>query len=52
VSNQPGAAGGSGIVVIRYPTTYSAATTTGTVSYTTTDTYRIYTFTGSGTITF
>jgi hypothetical protein len=48
-----GTAGNSGIVVFKYPTTYPAATTTGTVSYSTAIAgYRIYTFTGSGTIIF
>jgi hypothetical protein len=46
-----GTAGGSGIVVIRYPLTYASATTSG-ASYTTDGTYRIYTFNSSGTITF
>jgi hypothetical protein len=45
--------GGSGIVVIRYPDTYPAATsTTGSPTITTTGGNRIYRFTGSGSITF
>jgi hypothetical protein len=39
-------------VVIRYLNTYPAATTTGTVSSSSVNGLRIYTFTGSGTITF
>lgn len=45
-----GGAGGSGVVIISYPDSYSAATTTGTVTATTSGGYRIYTFTGNGTI--
>jgi hypothetical protein len=44
--------GGSGIAVIKYPTGYAAATTTGTVTYSILSGFRIYTFTGSGTIKF
>ena len=51
-SNASGAAGGSGIVIIRYPDSYAAASTTGTVAASASPGYRIYTFTGSGTITF
>lgn len=48
-----GAAGGSGIVIIRYSDTYAAATsTTGSPTITVTGGYRIYKFTGSGSITF
>lgn len=48
-----GNAGGSGIVIIRYPDTNAAArATTGSPAVTQTGGYRIYTFTGSGTITF
>ena len=44
--------GGSGVVIIRYADTYDAASaTTGTVTYTTTGGYRIYKFTGAGTLT-
>ena len=51
----PGAAGGSGIVVIRYPVTLPTLTTIGaglTYSYGVGDNYRIYTFTaGTDTVT-
>jgi hypothetical protein len=50
-----GGNGGSGIVVIRYPDSYAAATSIGgglTYSTTTSGGYRIYTFTaGTGTVT-
>ena len=45
-------AGGSGVVIISYPTTYSMATTTGSPMYSESGGNRIFTFTGSGTITF
>ena len=51
----PNKAGGSGIVIIRYADTYSAATaTTGSPTITTTGGYRVYKWTtvGSGSITF
>jgi hypothetical protein len=51
-SNFGGKAGGSGIVIIRYPDTYPAATVTGSPTITAITGYRIYTFTASGTITF
>jgi hypothetical protein len=45
--------GGSGIVVIRYPNTYlTAASTTGSPTYTNTGGNHIYKFTSSGSITF
>ena len=48
-----GGAGGSGIVIIRYADTFALATsTTGSPTVTTTGGYNIYSFTGSGTITF
>jgi hypothetical protein len=48
-----GGLGGSGIVIIRYADTFGAAeSTTGSPTFTTTGGYNIYTFTGSGTITF
>jgi hypothetical protein len=47
-----GGSGGSGVVIIRYADTYPAATTTGSPTVTVTGGYRIYTFTGSGSITF
>jgi len=44
--------GGSGVVVISYPDTYPAFTsTTGSPTITTSGGNRIYTFTGSGSIT-
>lgn len=46
------APGGSGVVVISYPQIYRQATVTGTVVQTVVNGYYIYTFTGSGTITF
>ena len=45
--------GGSGIVFIKYADTFPAATsTTGSPTITTSGGYRLYKFTGSGTITF
>jgi len=45
--------GGSGIVVIRFPDTYSVAqATTGSPTYTQTGGYHIYKFTSSGSVTF
>jgi hypothetical protein len=45
--------GGSGIVVIRFPDTYSVAqATTGSPTYTQTGGYHIYKFTTSGSVTF
>ncbi len=45
--------GGSGIVILRYPDTYAAATsTTGSPTYTNTGGWHIYQFTASGSITF
>jgi len=45
--------GGSGVVILRFPDTYTAAaSTTGSPTITTTGGYRIYTYTGSGSITF
>jgi hypothetical protein len=47
-----GAAGGSGVVVLRYPDSYPAANaTTGSPTITVSGGYRIYTWTSSGTIT-
>lgn len=46
-------AGGSGIVIIRYPELYLPATaTTGSPTYSVSNGYRYYKFTGSGSITF
>lgn len=47
-----GTTGGSGVVIVSYPTTYRTAVTSGTVTQTTSGGNYIYTFTGSGTITF
>lgn len=47
-----GGAGGSGEVVITYPNTYSQASATGTYTVQNTSGNYIFTFTGSGTITF
>jgi hypothetical protein len=54
-NNQNGALaanGGSGIVIIRYLSTYDAATVTGTPNVIVSGGYRIYSFTDSGSITF
>ncbi len=49
----PGAAGGSGVVIIRYPDTYAdAVSTTGSVNYNNVGGFKIYTFTSPGSITF
>jgi hypothetical protein len=46
-------AGGSGVVIIRYSDVYNAASsTTGSPTVTVSGGYRIYKFTGSGSITF
>lgn len=50
VWNGLGVAGGSGVVIVRYPNTYSTATVTGSPTYTNTGGYHVYKFTGSGTI--
>ena len=50
--NGNGQNGGSGIVVISYTTAYRLATATGTYSQTVVGANYIFTFTGSGTITF
>jgi hypothetical protein len=48
-----GAAGGSGIVIIRYPDTFKLATSsTGSPTISTLDGFRIYKWTSSGSITF
>jgi hypothetical protein len=47
-----GGNGGSGVVIVRYPDTFGAATsTTGSPTITTSGGYRIYKFTSSGSIT-
>jgi hypothetical protein len=54
--DKPGAAGGSGIVIIRYADTFADITTIGgglTYSLTTAGGYKVYSFTaGTGTVTF
>ena len=51
--NLSGNAGGSGIVIIRYADSFSdAASTTGSPTFTNTGGYKIYKWTGSGSITF
>lgn len=45
-----GGLGGSGIVIIKFPDANPAAITTGSPTVNVADGYRIYTFTGSGTI--
>ena len=51
-SSQPGGTGGSGVVILRYESYLDpAANTNGTVSVTTANGYRYYTFTSSGNIT-
>lgn len=48
-----GGIGGSGVVIIRYPDIFDAASaTTGSPTVTIHENYRIYKFTGSGSITF
>ncbi len=48
-----GGAGGSGIVIIRYPSTYAGpASTTGSPTVTNTGGYKIYKWISSGSITF
>jgi hypothetical protein len=48
-----GAAGGSGIVIIRYPANCAAPTsTTGNPQINYADGYQIYTWTSNGTVTF
>jgi hypothetical protein len=45
-------AGGSGVVVVAYSSSYNAATTTGSPTTPTRTGFRVYGFTGSGSITF
>ena len=47
-----GQAGGSGIVIIRYPNTFKDAVSVSNGTKTTANSHTIYTFTTSGTITF
>jgi hypothetical protein len=48
--DRSGGLGGSGVVIIRYPAEYVAATTTGSPTVTTSGGYRIYQFNNNGTI--
>jgi hypothetical protein len=50
-NNTQGGNGGSGVVIIKYPDTYNAASTTGSPTVTSITGYRIYKFTGTGTFT-
>jgi hypothetical protein len=45
-----GNSGGSGVVIVRHSNTYSTATTTGSPTFVNTGGFKIYTFTGSGSI--
>jgi hypothetical protein len=48
-----GGIGGSGIVILRYPDTFRAATsTTGSPTITVAGGFRVYQFTANGSITF
>jgi hypothetical protein len=47
-----GAAGGSGVVIIRVPADVTVSATTGSPTVTTPTGYRVYKFTGNGSITF
>jgi hypothetical protein len=48
-----GGAGGSGVVIIRYADTFTAAaSTTGSPTITVAGGYRVYKWTGSGSVTF
>jgi hypothetical protein len=48
-----GGTGGSGVVIIRYPSNFdNAVATTGSPTFTNTGGYKIYRWTGSGSITF
>jgi len=52
-TNSPqGGKGGSGIVILSYPTSFANASTTGSPTYSESGGNRIFKFTGSGTITF
>ena len=50
-ANNAVAAGGSGIVIIRYPSTFADAASVSNGTKTTANGYTIYTFTSSGSIT-
>jgi hypothetical protein len=42
--------GSSGVIFVRYPNTFPTATTTGSPTFTCTGGYRVYKFTGTGTL--
>jgi hypothetical protein len=50
--NLTGAAGGSGVVVLRHSNSFPQVTTTGSPTIVNSGGYCIYTFTGSGSFTF
>ena len=52
VGNFPPTSGQNGIIIFRYPTSYRAANVTGFPTVTTNGGYRIYQFTGSGSVIF
>lgn len=47
-----GGAGGSGVVIVRYPDSFRVATVTGSPTYTVSGGFRVYQFTGNGSIIF
>jgi hypothetical protein len=47
-----GGAGGSGVVIIKYSDAFDSATVTGSPTITVSGGFRIYTFTGTGSIIF
>jgi hypothetical protein len=49
-STNYGGNGGSGIVIIRHLSNYSTGTTTGSPSVYTSGSYKVYVFTGSGSV--
>ena len=50
-NNAQGGTGGSGVIIIKYPDSVAAATTTGSPTVTSVTGFRIYKFTGTGTFT-
>jgi hypothetical protein len=52
LNNGPGGNGGSGVVILRYSDSFANASTTGSPQLTISGGYRIYRFTGDGSITF
>jgi hypothetical protein len=51
-SSVAGGNGSAGVVIVAYPNTYPAATVTGSYTQPTRSGYRVYRFTGNGSITF